>query len=234
MNSYFMKSFVSGITSGNTYKTGLFTYLVLFICLSDLHGQTYVNKDAAFSITLPADWVQIPKDSIKNVREIKAAAYEHFDFLYKPKSAVKLFNYPHMLVQVIRSDIHQKNKDLGKMADWKLENITQKYLLGMDNKFYLEKSTGRVWQKSDLINITRISVFLPKKQYAYNIFFFSKKEDLEKNLPAFFSILASFKEREPELLVLNINKNKIAPFIIAVFMGLAVYFSYQRYPKVKK
>ncbi|MGE5496564.1 MAG: hypothetical protein ACM3Q2_00715, partial [Syntrophothermus sp.] len=143
MRSHNLINFITGIAIGKKSRIILLLYLGLLICLTDMYGKTFVNKEASFSITLPADWIQIPKDSIKNVNDIKKAEYEHFDYLYKPQNAEKLSNYPHILLQVIRPGSFSDRRELGSLADWKLENITQKYLLGMDNKFYLEKSTGR-------------------------------------------------------------------------------------------
>ncbi|MGE5682878.1 MAG: hypothetical protein ACM34K_18580 [Bacillota bacterium] len=216
-------------------ETILLVCLLAFSCWTSVQGKTYDNKDSHFSITVPADWVQIPKDSIKNVKELKKAGYEDFDYLYKIKDAGPLFEYPYILIQVIKPNRFSDHRNIAGLADWKLEKVTQSYLLKtMDDKFYLEKSTGRVWQKSGLMNMNRISVFFPKGYYSYNVFFFSRKEDLEKYLPAFFNILNSIKEEKPELLVLNYNKHKLWVSLIAAFIGLISFITYQKYPASKK
>lgn len=88
-------------------KSALGAVLVALACAADGVAATFATNDG-FSVVLPADWVEIPPDALREIEATigalsQGAQSQHYDYGYQLASAQRWFEYPYILVQVRRN-----------------------------------------------------------------------------------------------------------------------------------
>lgn len=144
---------------------GMKTYGIVFIVLlisypaSSLAFNT-INKDI-FSITLPDEWEELPKDIIMErekelTQQFPKLKIPHYDYVFQLNSATRYYEYPYIIIQVNNKG-RIPDSELDKMERHspkrQLEQIEQHSSSKLSDikmgKMYYDVTAGIVWFKAE-------------------------------------------------------------------------------------
>ncbi|RJP61605.1 MAG: CPBP family intramembrane metalloprotease [Ignavibacteriales bacterium] len=186
-------------------KKTLFFLLVSITYSQFLYADASKEVSHPFTISLPENWIEIPRDSISE-SDIKNSPGETFDFLCKLRSSPGMFEPPFILIKINHSE-HFFDKPLKEYSDKTFPKVDFNILANNDNKFCFEESSGWLWQKSLLMGYARINILVPGKIVILNVSCFTSETEYENHLTEVNKIVKSIKVVESKQVIYNLLGN---------------------------
>ncbi len=182
--------------------------LVVFVSLSDPIQAIDLHQMTDFSISLPDEWVEIPRDVIDTYEEeisnlAPNAPIQHYDYGFQLGSTDKWFEYPYILIQVNKmgripeSQIEKLEKySLQESFDEKNNNLSSIMSDIKVGKMYYDNEAKIIWLRieSNVVDVGHISGLagmIPSEKGFFQVSGYSLKDDYSTYEPIFRAITVS-------------------------------------------
>ncbi len=204
----------------------------LFTCLLILYitpSYSIEVRKKAFSILIPDDWVEMPRDVIDDYLKNLAALApnipeQNYDYGFQSRFTNEWFEYPYILIQIDNKGRISENQ-LEKLEDIpvqenidahknKLKAILSNVEVG---KMVYDKNAGIIWMRVelDVVNSEPVSGLIgmiPTEKGFINIIGYSSRKDYEVYEPIFQTIAMTVSP-EPNLLYQTRNLERLWMFV---------------------
>ena len=152
-------------------RTKIIVLLVLFItivAIGKASGNELHQKNG-FSITLPDEWVEMPRDIIdlyenKVSKQAPNAKKQHYDYGFQLESSNNWFEYPYILVQIKNTGRIPENQ-LEKLENYSFKDTINKSKKDMSSlmsdiqagKMYYDKHEKIIWVRIEM-NVVNVGI----------------------------------------------------------------------------
>lgn len=187
----------------NFFGIKLVIFILIFSIFLDISKSFCATiKKNEFSIVIPDNWTDIPKNIIdaqfKSANEIFNEKFAGFDYGFQSKKSKSWFEFPYILIQI-------NNKNRLTLSDWKkidkysFNKINNKIVSsGFIKEFAWEDISKRIWMLMSfnlekIGEVTCISGIIPTNAGYIQIYIYDLKNDYNINESSYIDYILSVK-----------------------------------------